>query len=389
MLGDRYALGEVIGRGGMADVYRATDVLLSREVAVKVLRDRAEDAHARDRFTAEARTLASLSHAGLVMILDAGIDAEQPYLVMGLVEGSTLAALCAEGPLDGSEAARIGAQVAAALSYVHAQGVIHRDVKPGNVLIGADGQVKLADFGIARLIGDTVRNTLTGQAIGTPAYLAPEQVRGQEITPAVDVYSLGLVLLEALTGERAYPGPPVEAAMARLSSRPSIPADLPPGWRSLLAAATATAPADRPDASTLAGRMLVLSEAPLTAELPLTEPIPVPVRHRWAAWLQARPSEQRWVAAAIAAMAILIGIAGFASEGAPTPTASADAAGQDQSPTTRSPKPRATPPPTTPSAPQTTEITQHAKPDKAQKPSKKKTKPGEKKPKKHGPKNKH
>ena len=98
--------------------------------------------------------------------------------------------------------------------------MIHRDVKPGNVLLGADGQVKLADFGIARLIGDTMRNTLTGQAIGTPAYLAPEQVRGQEITPAVDVYSLGLVLLEGLTGERAYPGPPVEAAMARLSTPP-------------------------------------------------------------------------------------------------------------------------------------------------------------------------
>ena len=128
-------LGEVIGRGGMADVYRTTDRLLSREVAAKVLRDRADDDSDRERFTGEARTLARLSHPGLVMILDAGIDAERPYLVMELVEGPTLAALFANGPMDPGEAARIGAQVAAALAYVHQQGVIHRDVKPGNVLL--------------------------------------------------------------------------------------------------------------------------------------------------------------------------------------------------------------------------------------------------------------
>ena len=113
--------------------------------------------------------------------------------------------------------------MADALAYAHAQGIVHRDVKPANVLLGTDRQIKLADFGIARLIGDTVRHTQTGHAIGTAAYLAPEQVRGDELTTAADVYSLGLVLLEALTGQRAYPGTPTEAALARLTRAPQHP----------------------------------------------------------------------------------------------------------------------------------------------------------------------
>ena len=208
ILGDRYLLGEVIGRGGMADVYRATDQLLSRPVAIKVLRETADDETDRRRFTAEATTLARLNHVNLVMVLDAGITAEQPYLVMELVEGPTLGQRTQTGPLELAEVGRIGAQMADALAYAHGAGVVHRDVKPGNVLLGSDGRTRLADFGIARLIGDTVRHTKTGHAIGTPAYLSPEQVRGDDVTPAVDVYSLGLVLLEALTGERAFPGRP-------------------------------------------------------------------------------------------------------------------------------------------------------------------------------------
>ena len=262
LLDGRYDLQEVVGRGGMADVYRGSDRVLDRPVAVKVLRETADDETDRLRFTAEARMLAGLSHAGLVTVLDAGITSEQPYLVMEFVEGPTLGQRCAEQMLAPEIVADIGAQVAGALAYAHAQGVVHRDVKPANVLLGPKGRTKLADFGIARLLGDTVRHTQTGHAIGTAAYLAPEQVRGDEITPAVDVYSLGLVLLEALTGERAYPGTPTESALARLSRPPHVPDSLSPEWQQLVAAMTATEPTDRPTAAQAASELRALGRAP-------------------------------------------------------------------------------------------------------------------------------
>jgi eukaryotic-like serine/threonine-protein kinase len=255
VLADRYRLEEILGRGGMAEVWRATDPVLHRAVAVKVLRDTAEDETDRLRFTAEARTLAKLSHPGLVMLLDAGINEERPFLVLELVEGQTLDQECAGRPTDPARVAEIGRDIAGALAYAHAAGVIHRDVKPGNVLLGNDGRIKLADFGIARLIGETVRHTRTGQAIGTAAYLSPEQVRGEDVTEATDVYSLGLLLLEALTGERAYPGTPTEAALARLSRQPEVPDSLPAEWAHLVEGMTALDPGARPSADTVAGRL--------------------------------------------------------------------------------------------------------------------------------------
>ena len=283
VLAERYDLGEVIGRGGMAEVYRATDRVLHRAVAVKVLRDTADDESDRLRFTAEARTLARLSHPGLVMVLDAGTTSERPYLVMELVEGQTLAKCCSGQPLEPARVANIGAQLADALAYAHDEGVVHRDVKPGNVLLDAADRVKLADFGIARLIGDTVRHTRTGHAIGTAAYLAPEQVQGGDISPAVDVYSLGLVLLESLTGERAFPGSPTESALARLQRQPAVPAWLPADWQRLLTAMTAQEPGHRPDARTAAGELERLvhaaPEAPaaaggVDATMVLSQPVP-------------------------------------------------------------------------------------------------------------------
>ncbi len=190
-IADRYDLGPVIGRGGVADVHRGLDTVLDRPVAVKLLRQETTSEADRARFTAEARTLAQLSDPGLVTVLDAGTSDDHPYLVMELVEGTHLAAALENGPLGREEAARILRVVAEALAYAHGQGVVHRDVKPGNVLVGHDGRVKLADFGIARIVGDTIRHTTTGTTIGTVSYLAPEQVSGGELTQAVDIYALG------------------------------------------------------------------------------------------------------------------------------------------------------------------------------------------------------
>src|SRR5829696_6333993 len=194
VLDDRYALDELIGRGGMADVYRGTDRVLLRPVAVKLLREVAEEEH-RDRFIEEARTLASLSHPNLVTLLDAGILVGRPYLVMELASGRTLSACISDGPIDADRMVGIGRQLADALAYAHARGVVHRDVKPSNVLVCDGDRVLLADFGIARLIGDAQHHTRSGDTIGSPAYLAPEQAAREPLTPAADIFSLGLVLL--------------------------------------------------------------------------------------------------------------------------------------------------------------------------------------------------
>jgi hypothetical protein len=196
-----------------------------------------------------------LSHPGLVTILDAATADDEPYLVMELVHGPSLAQCCRGVALEPARVAVIGAQLADALGHAHASGVVHRDLKPGNVLLGADDRALLTDFGLARLLSETVRHTTTGVTVGTPAYLAPEQVRGERIGPATDVYSLGLVLLEALTGERAYQGLPIEVALARLTTPPTIPDTVPPPWHGLLRAMTALEPAERPSTEEVAAAL--------------------------------------------------------------------------------------------------------------------------------------
>jgi serine/threonine protein kinase len=318
MATDRYALGPVIGSGGMADVHRATDQLLHREVAVKVLRPTSTSETERARFAGEARTLAALNHPGLVTLLDAGVDGDHPFLVMELIEGPTLLRrLRDDGPLSPADAAKIGAQLADALACAHAAGIVHRDVKPSNIMLRPDGSAVLTDFGVARLLGSAEQHTNPGDTIGSPGYLAPEQVTGAAPTPAVDVYSLGLVLLEALTGVRSYSGPPLEAALARLTTQPVVPESLDGFWRDLLLRMTRREPAERPSArEVMASFEAAASERtavlpPLfdgavserTAVLPpRVDVAPEPRRRRWGVL----------VAAAVVAIAAVLGLAAVA-----------------------------------------------------------------------------
>ncbi|MBI9114861.1 serine/threonine-protein kinase [Sanguibacter suaedae] len=251
---DRYVVEALLGRGGTAAVYRARDQVLGRAVALKVFAPGTTAPHgARER--AEVDLLASFHHPSLVTLFDVCTDAdhggERPVLVMELVEGPHLGERIAQGPLARVDVARMAGDLAEALHAVHEAGVVHRDIKPGNVLLGPsllpthEFRARLADFGIAYLV-DSTRLTAEGILVGTPAYLSPEQARGEEPSPAGDVYSLGLVLLESLTRERAFDGPLLEALAARLSSDPHVPGHVGYGWKSLLAAMTARDPADRP-----------------------------------------------------------------------------------------------------------------------------------------------
>ena len=254
-LGDRYRLDALIGRGGMASVYRGVDLTLGRPVAVKVFAEDAEGIDDAERRRSETALLASVSHRALVRLYDAARDPAtgREFLVMELVDGRDLRETLRLGPIGPSDAAGMLADLAEALHVIHDRGIVHRDVKPANVLLEPahlptrNWNAKLADFGIARLIDDA-RLTRTGLLVGTPGYLSPEQVSGRPPTPAADVYSLGLLLLEARTGETAFPGPAVEAASARLARDPDIPDSIGSDWAALLRAMTARDPVDRPAA---------------------------------------------------------------------------------------------------------------------------------------------
>jgi len=205
VIAGRYRLERRVGEGGMAEVYLAHDELLDRPVAVKVLRQAlAQDRVLRERFVREAQAAARLDHPHIVGVYDLGEWGGRPFLVMEWVEGPTLASLIRErGPLPVPLACELGAQIASALAYAHARGLIHRDVKPHNILLKAEGgrwEAKLADFGLAKVLSATSL-TLTQEVFGTPQYVAPEVVRGERVTPAADLYSLGVVLFEMLTGQ--------------------------------------------------------------------------------------------------------------------------------------------------------------------------------------------
>lgn len=258
VVGGRYRLGDVIGRGGMASVYNARDENLGRDVALKLFAPQSPDAEELKRQEAEITLLATLNHPGLVTLFDAGIDNRipdepRPFLTMELIEGEDLRTRIRRGPVPLEELAVIGAGIADALAYVHGLGIIHRDIKPGNILLvpgrpGDPDRPKLTDFGIARIV-DGTRLTATGTMVGTAAYLSPEQARGAEMGPPSDIYSLGLVLLESIKGTVEYPGSAVESAVARLHRAPEIPPDVPSEWADLLTAMTALDPLERPTAA--------------------------------------------------------------------------------------------------------------------------------------------
>jgi serine/threonine protein kinase len=260
LLGGRYQLFEVIGRGGMASVYAAKDMNLGRDVALKLFAPQSADADELKRQEAEIQLLATLNHPSLVTLFDAGTDTRipgepRPFLTMELVDGQDLRTRIRHSPLPLAEIAVIGAGVSDALAYVHSLGIIHRDIKPANILLvpvrpGEPLRPKLTDFGIARMM-DGTRLTATGTMVGTAAYLSPEQSRGADLGPASDIYSLGLVLLECIKGEVEYPGSAVESAVARLHRAPGIPDAVPAEWAKLIRSMTALDPLDRPSAADL------------------------------------------------------------------------------------------------------------------------------------------
>jgi tRNA A-37 threonylcarbamoyl transferase component Bud32 len=229
VLADRYALLDRLGAGGAGVVWRAHDDLLDRTVAVKLLhRDLARDPATTERFRAEAAAAAKLTHPHAVVVYDIGQDDDGDYLVMELVEGATLGQLLDDGPLSPGVVAALGDQVGRALGAAHARGLVHRDVKPANILVTREGVAKVADFGIARALGDaTSRLTVTGHVMGTARYLAPEQLRDEAIDARADVYALGLVLHQALTGRAPFgDGTAVEVAARRLVGDLPAPSEL-------------------------------------------------------------------------------------------------------------------------------------------------------------------
>jgi hypothetical protein len=255
LVAGRYAVREVLAVGGMSTVHLAEDTALGRPVALKVFRT-SGDPLAAERLRREGALLARLEHPHLVRGFDGGADEDgsNAWLALELLTGPNLAvALHRNGPLAPAGVRRLIAHVADALAYIHGLGIVHRDVKPSNVLLTADPaadpvwRAKLADFGIATEV--RAEAALTGDgSVGTAAYFSPEQTLGHPVTPASDVYSLGLVALEALTGERAFPGGAVESATARLFRQPTLPDWLDEGWRALLETMTARDPKARPSA---------------------------------------------------------------------------------------------------------------------------------------------
>ena len=348
VIADRYEVGERLGRGGMAEVRAGVDRRLGRPVAIKfLLPDMAARPDIRTRFEAEARAAAALSHPNAVAVFDTGEHAGAPYIVMERLPGETLADRLAAGPLPEEAVRTLALEVLGALGAAHAAGLVHRDVKPANILLTADGRAKVADFGIAKSVQDAPTGdlTATGQLLGTPAYLAPERLDGRPASPRSDLWSLGVVLYEALTGARPFAGDtPLATAQAAATGAHRPLAELRPDVDPALAAAVeramgvdpaarfasaaemaeafAVAPGAAPTVPLAAPGDTQVLHAPEPAPLPPSAPAPARARGR-------RPTAF-WVGlACLAAAALLLALvlAGGDGDGTPpSPTAPATTA---------------------------------------------------------------
>jgi eukaryotic-like serine/threonine-protein kinase len=324
VIAGRYELLELIGRGGMSSVWRSHDRLLDRVVAIKVMHEQyATDEEYVERFRREARSVAQLSHPNIVTVIDRGEDESRQYIVFEYVEGENLKQLLERtGPMPVRDAVLLGLQMARALGFAHDRGLIHRDVKPQNVLLNEDGQAKMTDFGIARSV-DVEGVTITGTVLGTSEYIAPEQARGQQVDALTDVYSLGVVLYELLTGGVPFQGESFVAVALRHVNEP-VPSvleqrpDCPPRVGLLIERAMAK----RPEQRFASMDELVQELEACLAELdPTSEQATMIARPPAAASRPRREARRRrkrrgGILWPIAAVAAILGIAALAALGA-------------------------------------------------------------------------
>ena len=271
VLNDRYRLLERLAVGGMGEVWRASDDVLGREVAVKLLRlELGADMSARSRFESEARFATELRHPGLAVAYDFGEQDGRTYLVMELVPGEPLDEILArDGGLPLEAVLDLMVQAGRALTVAHEAGVVHRDVKPANLMVSPDGTLKITDFGIARRLA-AASQTATGMVMGTAHYISPEQAQGLKLSPSADLYSLGAVAYECLTGAPPFDGStPVEVALKHVRDAPAeLPSRVPAAARNLIMEMLAKEPADRPaDAETVASRALAVRRSLSTGRL--------------------------------------------------------------------------------------------------------------------------
>jgi serine/threonine protein kinase len=349
LLTERYQLASVLGRGGMGDVWLACDQRLQRDVAIKLLRrDLAADRRVRQRFEDEARAAAQLAHPNVVTVYDTGDDDGTPYIVMERLSGRTLADVVREGSVALRQATRWADEILAAVAAAHGAGVLHRDIKPGNVLLAADGSAKVADFGIAK-IADDIDATTTGVVLGTPAYLAPERLSGAPATPASDIFAVGVVLYELLTGQCPFKGDTPLAIANAIQQGEIVPLgqrrpDVPVGIATAVERALSVDPDDRFSSAAAMAAALRAQAAPppppptaATIAIPLTQtttlpPVSLPPLRSRAPYV--------WVVVILALVAIGVAVflvardGGGAAGSAVPSTASQPAATQPTTPAT-------------------------------------------------------